>query len=78
MIQIMLDMAKTRIPTMTDGELAAACGEVQRLSDFDMLNVANGDDVNELFILLGLEVEKRKLHQRSSPRDPLSRTRRSD
>jgi len=78
MIQILLDAAKQRIPTMTDSELAQACGEVQRLSDFDMLNVVNGDDVNELFILLGLEVEKRKLHQRSSPRDPLSRTRRSD
>jgi hypothetical protein len=77
MIQIILSVAKQRIPTMSDSELAQACGEVQRLSDFDMLNVVNGDDVNELFELLGMEVEKRTLHQRA-PRDPASRTRKTD
>ena len=71
-------MAKTRIPTMSDHELADACVEVVRLQNFSMLDVANPDDVGELFALLGMEVEKRKLHQRPSPRDPLSRTRKSD
>jgi uncharacterized protein (DUF2384 family) len=61
MIQIILSAAKERIPTMTDGELAAACSEVMRLQNFEMLNVVNPDDVAELFSLLGVEVEKRRL-----------------
>lgn len=61
MIQIMLDAAKLRIPTMTDDDLARACNEVMRLQNFEMLNVINPDDVAELFALLGVEVEKRKL-----------------
>lgn len=54
-------MAKTRIPTMSDHELADACVEVVRLQNFSMLDVANPDDVGELFALLGVEVEKRRL-----------------
>jgi hypothetical protein len=61
MIQILLDVAKTRIPTMTDEELAEACGEVMRLQNFEMLNVVNPDDVEELFALIGVEVERRRL-----------------
>lgn len=71
MIQIILSAAKERIPTMTDGELAAACSEVMRLKNFEMLNVINPDDVEELFALLGMEVEKRKLLAR--PGGPMRR-----
>lgn len=63
---------------MSDHELADACAEVMRLQNFEMLDVVNPDDVAELFGMLGVEVEKRKLHQRPSPRDPLSRTRKTD
>ena len=61
MIQILLAAAKERIPTMTDEELAEACGEVMRLQNFDMLDVVNPDDVEELFALIGVEVERRRL-----------------
>ena len=61
MIEIILSAAKERIPTMSDSELAAACSEVMRLRDFSMLDVVNPDDVEELFALLGVEVERRKL-----------------
>jgi hypothetical protein len=61
MIEIRLDMAKTRIPTMTDQELAEACSEVLRLQNFEMLNVINPDDLEELFALIGMEVKARAL-----------------
>ena len=60
-IQIILSAAKERIPTMTDGELTVACSEVMRLQNFNMVDVVNPDDVAELFSLLGVEVEKRRL-----------------
>ena len=52
---------------MTDMELTEACKAVVDLQD----------GVTEWQALLGVEVEKRKLHQRQ-PRDPLSRTRKTD
>jgi hypothetical protein len=61
MIEILLSAAKQRIPSMSDEELAQACAEVMRLQNFEMLTVANPDDVAELFALIGVEVERRRL-----------------